>query len=116
MQKIVVAIIATAVVVGMLSAFGSLAALASKSFQSPTTGQPGAPTNTCPTTVTPGVQPGQSASAGGSPFNPTGGIPNGNPTGGGGAGNNYAGNPNTASLAYSNSGASVSQYDTACFH
>ena len=69
---------------------------------SPTTGQPGAPANTCgpdnPTT------PGKAANAQGSPFNPNGQ-----------AGLVYAGNPNTASLANSNStAAAVSQYDTAC--
>ena len=71
--------------------------------QSPTTGQPGAPTNTC---GNPGAtsQPGASASAQGSPFNPNGQ-----------AGVVYAGNPNTASLAHSNSTAAVSQYDIACF-
>ncbi len=68
---------------------------------SPTTGQPGAPTNTCgpdnPAT------PGGSATAAGSPFN-----------GSGQAGVVYAGNPGTASLNNSNSTAAVSQYDTAC--
>lgn len=68
---------------------------------SPTTGQPGAPNHTCgpanPQT------PGNSANPPGSPFNSTGQ-----------AGNVYAGNPNTASLAHSNSTASVSQYDSAC--
>jgi len=67
----------------------------------PTTGQPGAPTNTCgpdnPTT------PGASGTATGSPFNPSGR-----------AGVVYAGNPNTASLAHANSTAAVSQYDAAC--
>ena len=70
-------------------------------LQTPTTGQPGAPTNTCGTDNP--VTPGSSASAPGSPFNSTGQ-----------AGNVYAGNPNTASLANSNSGAAVSQYDVAC--
>ena len=68
---------------------------------SPSTGQPGAPTNTCgaanPTT------PGGSALAPGSPFNNSGQ-----------AGVVYAGNPNTASLSNSNSTVAVSQYDTAC--
>ena len=68
---------------------------------SPTTGQPGAPTNTCgpdnPTT------PGASAGASGSVFNPSGQ-----------AGAVYAGNPGTASLSNSNSTVAVSQYDTAC--
>jgi hypothetical protein len=68
----------------------------------PTTGQPGAPANTCgaPGTTT----PGGSANAPGSPFNSTGQ-----------AGNVYAGNPGTASLANANSAAVVSQYDIACF-
>ena len=68
---------------------------------SPTTGQPGAPTNTCgpdnPTT------PGNAANAQGSPFNANGQ-----------AGAVYAGNPNTASLQHANSTAAVSQYDVAC--
>lgn len=71
--------------------------------QSPTTGQPGAPTNTCGSqgaTMT----PGGSASATGSPFNANGQ-----------AGAVYAGNPDTASLANSHSSAAVSQYDIACF-
>jgi hypothetical protein len=67
----------------------------------PTTGQPGAPTNTCGTDNP--VTPGASASAAGSPFN-----------GSGQAGVVYAGNPSTASLANSNSAAAVSQYDVAC--
>ena len=67
----------------------------------PTTGQPGAPNNTCgpdnPTT------PGNAVNVKGSPFNLNGQ-----------AGVVYAGNPNTASLAHSNSTAAVSQYDAAC--
>ena len=70
-------------------------------LETPTTGQPGAPTNTCGGANP--VTPGAAASAQGSPFNPTGQ-----------AGNVYAGNPSTASLANSNSAAAVSQYDTAC--
>jgi len=69
----------------------------------PATGQPGAPTNTCgpgnPTT------PGNAANSPGSPFNQAGQ-----------AGNVYAGNPNTASIAHSNSSATVAQYDSACVH
>lgn len=64
------------------------------------TGQPGAPTNTCPGTT---GTPGGSATAKGSPFN-----------GSGQAGNVYAGNPGTPSLA-NGSGVAISQYDTACF-
>ncbi len=68
---------------------------------SPTTGQPGAPTNTCGPANP--VTPGSSATASGSPFNPNGQ-----------AGVVYAGNPSTASLTHSNSTATVAQYDTAC--
>ncbi len=70
---------------------------------SPTgTGQPGAPNNTCggPNATS---SPGQSTSAGGSPFNSQGT-----------AGLHYAGNPGTASLAHANSTTAVSQYDVAC--
>jgi hypothetical protein len=70
-------------------------------FVTPTTGQPGAPTNTCGSANP--VTPGNAANAAGSPFNSSGQ-----------AGNVYAGNPSTASLAHSNSAAAVSQYDTAC--
>ena len=76
-------------------------ALASGTLQTPTTGQPGAPTNTCGTANP--VTPGSSASSPGSPFNANGQ-----------AGVVYAGNPATASLAHSNSMATVSQYDAAC--
>ena len=64
------------------------------------TGQPGAPNNTCPGTT---GTPGGSATAPGSPFN-----------GSGQAGNVYAGNPGTPSLA-NGSGVAISQYDIACF-
>jgi hypothetical protein len=67
----------------------------------PTTGQPGAPTNTCGSANP--VTPGNAANVAGSPFNSSGQ-----------AGVVYAGNPSTASLAHSNSAAAVSQYDTAC--
>jgi hypothetical protein len=70
-------------------------------IQNPTTGQPGAPTNTCGPDNP--VTPGSSANAPGSPFNATGQ-----------AGAVYAGNPGTASLANANSTAAVSQYDVAC--
>jgi hypothetical protein len=69
--------------------------------QNPTTGQPGAPTNTCGSDNP--VTPGSSANAPGSPFNAAGQ-----------AGAVYAGNPGTASLANANSTAAVSQYDVAC--
>jgi hypothetical protein len=70
-------------------------------LQTPTTGQPGAPNNTCGTDNP--VTPGRSASSPGAPFNANGQ-----------AGLVYAGNPGTASLAHSNSTAAVSQYDAAC--
>jgi hypothetical protein len=76
---------------------------AGATMQSPTTGQPGAPTNTCGN-VGATTTPGGSANATGSPFNANGQ-----------AGAVYAGNPMTASLANSNSTAAVSQYDIACF-
>jgi len=68
---------------------------------SPSTGQPGAPTNTCGAQNP--VTPGSSATAAGSPFNSSGQ-----------AGVVYAGNPQTASLAHANSTVAVSQYDAAC--
>jgi hypothetical protein len=68
---------------------------------SPTTGQPGAPTNTCGPSNP--ITPGNAANSPGSPFNSAGQ-----------AGLVYAGNPGTASLAHSNSTAAVSQYDVAC--
>ena len=70
-------------------------------MQTPTTGQPGAPANTCGPSNP--VTPRNAATSPGSPFNPNGQ-----------AGVVYAGNPSTASLAHSNSTAAVSQYDTAC--
>jgi hypothetical protein len=78
-------------------------AMSSSAFalQTPTTGQPGAPTNTCGPDNT--VTPGNSVTASGSVFNPNGQ-----------AGTVYAGNPGTASLANSNSAVAISQYDTAC--
>lgn len=74
-------------------------ALANTSPNGP--GQPGAPNTTCSTFT---VTPGNSVNASGSVFNPNGT-----------AGLNYAGNPNTASLANANSVHAVSQYDVACF-
>ncbi len=84
-----------------VAAFALASAAPALALQNPTTGQPGAPTNTCGTANP--VTPGASASAPGSPFNGTGQ-----------AGNVYAGNPGTASLANSNSTTTVSQYDVAC--
>jgi hypothetical protein len=88
-----------------------LLAAAGTAFASPTgtpsstpdTGHKAGPTNTCPSPPI-GTTPGNAVSANGSPFNPDGK-----------AGTVYAGNPGTASLANSNSTASVSQYDNACF-
>lgn len=68
---------------------------------SPTTGQPGAPINTCGDANP--MTPGASANVQGSPFNAAGQ-----------AGVVYAGNPDTASFAHANSTAAVSQYDAAC--
>jgi hypothetical protein len=70
-------------------------------FETPNTGQPGAPNNTCGDANP--VTPGNAVNATGSVFNPNGQ-----------AGTVYAGNPSTASLANANSSAAVSQYDTAC--
>jgi hypothetical protein len=66
-------------------------------------GQPGAPGTTCGSTGATAM-PGNSASAHGSPFNPTGV-----------AGTVYAGNLGTASMLHSNSSHAVAQYDVACF-
>lgn len=81
--------------------FSVAAALPVAAMETPTTGQPGAPTNTCGPDNP--VTPGNAVNASGSPFNSNGQ-----------AGAVYAGNPNTASLAHSNSTAAVSQYDVAC--
>lgn len=97
MQKLVRGVMAVGFCVAAMTFTGATAF----ATVSPTTGQPGAPTNTCGPANP--VTPGASASAPGSPFNPNGQ-----------AGVVYAGNPNTASLAHSNSTAAVSQYDTAC--
>ncbi len=97
MQRLARVFMGVAVCVAAMTFTGATAL----ALETPTTGQPGAPTNTCGT-ANPGT-PGASASSPGSPFNPNGQ-----------AGVVYAGNPNTASLANSNSAAAVSQYDTAC--
>jgi hypothetical protein len=94
-------LVAIAIFVVALTLATGATALAGGTLQTPTTGQPGAPTNTCGTANP--VTPGKSASSPGSPFNPNGQ-----------AGLVYAGNPGTASLAHSNSTATVSQYDAAC--
>src|SRR5260370_31232067 len=88
-------------VIARSEAAGATGLASGETFQSPTTGQPGAPTNTCGTANP--MPPGASATSPGSPFNAAGQ-----------AGVVYAGNPSTASLANSNSGATVSQYDAAC--
>jgi len=97
MQRLVKGVMAAAFCVAAMTFTGATAF----ALETPTTGQPGAPTNTCGAANP--VTPGAAASAPGSPFNPSGQ-----------AGNVYAGNPSTASLANSNSAAAVSQYDTAC--
>jgi hypothetical protein len=75
-------------------------------IQNPTTGQPGASSGvTCFSSSATMSAPGNSMSAAGSVFNPSGT-----------AGTVYAGNMGTASLAHSNSMAAVSQYDIACLH
>jgi hypothetical protein len=85
----------------MVATFAFVGASGALAIESPNTGQPGAPANTCGASNP--VTPGNSVNSPGSPFNPTGQ-----------AGNVYAGNPGTASLAHSNSTAAVSQYDAAC--
>jgi hypothetical protein len=92
--------VTTAVCLGVFLVSSSIPALA---LVNPTTGQPGAPTNTCGPANP--ITPGNSVNSPGSPFNPNGQ-----------AGLVYAGNPGTASLAHSNSTATVSQYDSACVH
>jgi len=87
-----------AMCVATLALAGATTGLA---MQSPTTGQPGAPANTCGPDNP--MTPGNSANSPGSPFNANGQ-----------AGIVYAGNPDTGSLAHSNSTAAVSQYDAAC--
>jgi|SRR5579859_3632202 len=91
----------TAVAAAVIAAFALAGATSALAMENRTTGQPGAPNNTCGTANP--VTPGSSAGSPGSPFN-----------GSGQAGVVYAGNPNTASLAHSNSTATVSQYDVAC--
>jgi hypothetical protein len=97
MKRIIVSL-----AVGTLLITAGAANSQTKPAQNPTTGHRGAPTNTC---GSPGTNtPGNAVNAQGSPFNANGT-----------AGTVYAGNPGTASLANSNSTASVSQYDVACF-
>jgi hypothetical protein len=102
-MKHIMASLTTASCLLLVAAGTAFAAQPSKPSQNPTTGHKGAPANTCGGMGSTGT-PGAAASAQGSPFNPNGT-----------AGTVYAGNPDTASLANSNSTAAVSQYDVACF-
>jgi hypothetical protein len=89
-------------------------AFAGKTFQTPTTGQPGAGPSTAPPGHTCGATGTSTPGAAGAASNP--GSPfNGTPGSSGQAGNVYAGNPGTASMTNANSAAAVSQYDIACF-
>jgi hypothetical protein len=72
-------------------------------LETPTTGQNGAPTNTCYSAPNTADSPGNAMNAPGSAFNPNGT-----------SGTHYAGNAGTSSIAHANSTAAVSQYDTAC--
>src|SRR5258708_33951694 len=76
------------------------APLSALAVVSPTTGQPGAPTNTCGPANP--VTPGSSVAAPGSPFNPNGQ-----------AGGVYAGNPGPPALAHPDSPPVVPPYDAA---
>jgi len=98
MVRYIRTVVGTAACAVALTVAGSVSVGA---FETPTTGQPGAPTNTCGSANP--VTPGNSVNAAGSPFNSAGQ-----------AGVVYAGNPATASLAHSNSSATVSPYDVAC--
>ena len=92
-----------AVGAAFIATFALAGAVPALALVTPTTGQPGAPNNTCGP-LNPAL-PGNAASAPGSVFNTSGQ-----------AGNVYAGNPGTASAANSNSSVAVSQYDSACVH
>ena len=92
-----------ALVAATISVFAFAGAAPAFATVSPTTGQPGAPNNTCGPDNP--VTPGNSANSPGSVFNSSGTSTL-----------HYAGNPNTASLANSNSTVAVSQYDSACVH
>jgi len=87
----------------IVSVFALAGATSAFATVSPNTGQPGAPNNTCGPDNP--VTPGNSANSTGSVFNSSGTSTL-----------HYAGNPNTASLANSNSTVAVSQYDSACVH
>ncbi len=81
MQRMLRNLVTSAACGILLTAASGVSALA---LQTPTTGQPGAPTNTCGATNP--VTPGNAANSPGSPFNSSGQ-----------AGIVYAGNPSTAS-------------------
>jgi len=108
MQKILLAIIASAVAVTMLSSFGTLIALATPSS---VTGNPGAPTNVCGLNPTTGV-------VSPTPGNPNGASPTPNGNGIGAAGGGGAHNPNSqASASYptsTNGQPGGAQYDASC--
>jgi hypothetical protein len=89
-------VVASAGCVMVLMVATAVSAGASKTMQTPTTGQP---SFNCAL----GQPPGHAASAPGSAFNTSGN-----------AGTHYAGNDGTSSQAHSNSTAAVSQYDAAC--
>lgn len=91
MRRIIVAVLATAFLVG-----GAGVAAAADP------GTMGQPSQSCLSSTAP-LEPGQAASAPGSAFNENGGI----------AGSVYAGNGVSATQAGSD--AAVSQYDVACF-
>ena len=100
MNRIIVSLAVGTLLLTAGTAFA--ASTTTKPAVNPTTGHRGAPANTC---GSPGTNtPGNTVTAQGSPFNANGT-----------AGTVYAGNPGTASLANSNSTATVSQYDVACF-
>ena len=92
-----------AVACALVATFTLAGATGALAIENPTTGQPGAPNNTCGPDNP--VTPGNSANSPGSVFNGTGTSTL-----------HYAGNPNTSSLANANSTAAVSQYDSACVH
>ncbi len=98
MGRIIRNVTASAFCVIALTLATGAAALAGETPQNPTTGQPGAPANTCG--LANPVTPGNSVNSPGSPFNPNVTIL-------------YAGNANSGSLN-TNSAAAVSQYDVAC--
>ena len=105
-RRIIIAITLTMLVVAIAFSLATSvigkAAAAGPTLQTPTTGQPGSSNGVSCGMGTATVVPGGSGTSQ-APFN-----------GAGQADQVYAGNPNTASLANSNSSAAVSQYDVAC--